>query len=84
MPVDGMRANRGGSSQSPANWRASPLYPRVAKLIESAEEQLDSLSIVQRARAAHLLNELKRALSDRSPDRLKEFEDELTDLLFEL
>ena len=73
------------ASQAPTpTWQASRLYGRVAPVMHQAEKRLPTLDPTQRDRVSGLFEGLKQALLTNDETQVRQLEERLIDLLFEL
>lgn len=66
------------------NWEESPFASDVRFLIESAETKLDTLEQNDKDRVNKILYKLKEALVNEDKILVEQYEEELTDMLFDL
>ena len=78
-PAPGQR-----STPTETDWRSSPLYAKVAALLNHADTRLGELEGADKVRVNHLANELKAALISNNAAAVTAKEQELIDVLFEL
>ena len=66
------------------NWQESSMADDVKTLIERAEEEKEDLEQEKREELDQILFNVKKALVKEDEAGVKEYEDQLTDFLFEL
>ena len=66
------------------DWKHSELYKDVKSIIYRAEQMIQSTEEKEKDKLEKLLAELKTALKDNDANKVKEIEEQLTDLLIEL
>jgi len=65
-------------------WNKSEMYEEVKNVINRAEKVKEEVSLTERLKIEELLLQLKSALSKNNVNLIKQYEDELTDILIEL
>ncbi|MGM0411113.1 MAG: Hsp70 family protein, partial [Bacillota bacterium] len=65
-------------------WKGSAMAEEVETLIERAEAIKEELDDQSMAELSNILEELKRALIEEDEDKVDEYEEKLTDILFDL
>ncbi|MDT8716305.1 Hsp70 family protein [Clostridium sp. 19966] len=66
------------------NWEDYPLASRVKMIINIAEKKLDKIQNPQKQKIEFLLKTLKSAIINNNESLVQKYDDELTDILFEM
>lgn len=76
--------NKNNSKSKEQNYKNSAYYSDYKTIMEMAEEKLKTVSEVNKTKIKNILDNMKEALNKEEVEKLKELDEALTDILFEV
>ena len=76
--------NKNNSKAKEQNYKNSAYYSDYKTIMEMAEEKLKTVSEVNKTKIKSILDNMKEALNKEEVEKLKELDEALTDILFEV